>query len=178
MYIHSKHIVLFFFTFLPLVNTFAQTQKIGFFESDVILSYIPEYLGTEQRLQLLSEGWKQELSDIEAEIKILEDDYIAKEILYTLEIREQKQKKIQQKKDLRSTFLNQKFGPEGEYFQSQEELLEPIYRQISIAFNEVAKKQRFDYVFYRSGEIYLIYARNEWNLNELILIELGIDIDE
>ena len=51
-------------------------------------------------------------------------------------------------------------------------------RQIFTAVSEVAKKQGFDYVFDRSGDIYLVYARSEWNLNDAILIELGIDIDE
>ena len=34
--------------------------------------------------------------------------------------------------------------------------------------SEVAKKQGFDYVFDRSGDIYLVYARSEWNLNDAI----------
>ena len=51
-------------------------------------------------------------------------------------------------------------------------------RQIFTAVSEVAKKQEFDFVFDRSGDIYLVYARSEWNLNDAILIELGIDIDE
>ena len=79
---------------------------------------------------------------------------------------------------LHYTFLNNKFGPDGEYIQNQNELLEPIMRQIFTAVSEVAKKQGFDYVFDRSGDIYLVYARSEWNLNDAILIELGIDIDE
>lgn len=154
-----------------------QNQKIGFFESDFILSNIPEYSGIEQRLQLLSDGWRQELSEMDDEIIALEDDYAAKEILYTEEIRNEKQREIQQKKSQRDTFLNQKFGPDGEYFQSQDELLEPIMRQIFTAVSEVARKQGYDFVFDRSGDIYMVYARNEWNLNDVILIELGIDIE-
>lgn len=50
-------------------------------------------------------------------------------------------------------------------------------RQIFTAVSEVARKQGFDFVFDRTGDIYMVYARNEWNLNESILIELGIDIE-
>lgn len=70
----------------------AQDQKIGYFESEVILAQIPEYNGIEQRLQLLSDGWQQELDELDAEIEALEEDYKAKEILYTEEIRDQKKK--------------------------------------------------------------------------------------
>jgi outer membrane protein len=173
----SKHI--FLAVLVGLISTFAaaQDQKIGYFESDYILAQIPEYNGIEQRLQLLSDGWEQELDDMEAEIQALEEDYDAKEILYTDEIRAQKLAEIKQKKQARDAFLNQKFGPEGEYFQSQRNLLEPLQRQIFTAVRTVAQKQGFDFVFDRSGDIYMVYARGEWNLNEAILEELGIEVE-
>lgn len=155
----------------------AQDQKIGYFESDYILAQIPEYNGIEQRLQLLSDGWEQELDEMEDEIAALEEDFDAKEILYTEEIRNQKLEEIKQKKRARDTFLNQKFGPEGEYFQSQRNLLEPLQRQIFTAVRAVAQRQGFDFVFDRSGDIYMVYARGEWNLNEAILLELGIEVE-
>lgn len=170
--------IFFLLATLIIVDVEAQNQKFGYFESDFVLSNIPEYSGIEQRLQLLSESWKQELFEMDSEIEELEEDYAAKEILYTDDIREEKKLEIRQKKSQRDTFLNNKFGPDGEYIQNQNELLEPIMRQIFTAVSEVAKKQGFDYVFDRSGDIYLVYARSEWNLNDAILIELGIDIDE
>lgn len=170
--------IFFLLAILTIVDVEAQNQKFGYFESDFILSNIPEYSGIEQRLQLLSDSWKQELFEMDSEIEELEEDYAAKEILYTDDIREEKKLEIRQKKSQRDTFLNNKFGPDGEYIQNQNELLEPIMRQIFTAVSEVAKKQGFDYVFDRSGDIYLVYARSEWNLNDAILIELGIDIDE
>ncbi len=170
--------IIFLFLFCSIGIAQAQDQKIGFFESDLILQYMPEYNGIEQRLQLISDGWQQEIRDMDEEIILLEEDFEAKEILYTEEIREEKLLEIEQKKNERDTFLNQKFGPDGEYFQSQDDLLEPIMRQVFTAVREVARKQGFDFVFDRSGDIYMVYARNEWNLNEAILIELGIEIEE
>ncbi len=170
--------IFFSLAILTIVDVEAQNQKFGYFESEFILSNIPEYSGIEQRLQLLSDSWKQELFEMDSEIEELEEDYAAKEILYTDDIREEKKLEIRQKKSQRDTFLNNKFGPDGEYIQNQNELLEPIMRQIFTAVSEVAKKQGFDYVFDRSGDIYLVYARSEWNLNDAILIQLGIDIDE
>ena len=174
--IKRVHISLFVFLLTPLVAA-GQNQKIGFFESDFILAQMPEYQGIEQRLELLSEGWRQEIDEMNAEIQALEEDFEAKEILYTDEIRTEKLQEIQQKKKARDTFLNQKFGPDGEYFRSNDELLEPIMRQVFTAAQEVARKQGFDFIFDRSGDIYLVYARNEWNLNEAILIELGIEVE-
>ena len=156
----------------------AQDQKIGFFESDYILDQIPEYEGIQQQLQLLSEGWKEELGAMEQEITLMEEDFAAKEILYTDEVRTQRQNEIRQMKRQRDQFMAQKFGPEGEYFTRQRDLLEPLQRRVFGAVRTVAQRQGFDMVFDRSGDIYLVYARSEWNLNEDILRELGIEIDE
>ena len=155
----------------------AQDQKIGYFESDIVVAQLPEYGGIEQRLQLLSSGWQQEAQEMLAEVTALEEDYEAKEILYTQEIRSQKLAEIAQKKKQHQSFLQQKFGPTGEYFQQQSDLLEPIQRKVFSAARTVALEKGYDYIFDRSGDIYMIYARAEFDITADILFELGIDLD-
>lgn len=155
----------------------AQNQKLGYYESDFVLSKIPEYVGIEQRLKILSDGWKNEIQQKKLEIEALEQDYRAKEILYTEEIKKEKLGEIKSKKNQLDSFTAQKFGPSGEYFTKQKELLEPIQRQVFAAVRAVAQRNGFDFVFDRSGDIYMVYARGEWNLNEDILLELGIEIE-
>ncbi|MFA5668502.1 MAG: OmpH family outer membrane protein [Balneolaceae bacterium] len=158
--------------------TMAQNQKIAYFDSDVVLANIPEYQGIEQQLRLLTDTWKTELANKDKEIKALQQDYEAKEILYTDEIREQKKADISALLKAREGFMAQKFGPSGEYFTRQKELLEPIQRQVFAAVRTVAERQGVDFVFDRAGDIYMVFARSEWNLNESILLELGIDVDD
>ncbi|MEP4924036.1 MAG: OmpH family outer membrane protein, partial [Balneola sp.] len=106
----------------------AQDQKIGYYESDFVLSKIPEYGGIEQQLKILSDGWKNEIQEKRTEIDNLEQDYQAKEILYTDEIKKEKRQEINSKRQQLENFTAQKFGPNGEYFLKQKELLEPIQR--------------------------------------------------
>jgi outer membrane protein len=155
----------------------AQNQKIGYFESDLVVAQLPEYGGIEQRLQLLSSGWQQEAQEMLDEVTALEEDYQAKEILYTEAIRSQKLAEIAQKKKQHQSFLQQKFGPTGEYFQQQSDLLEPIQRKVFSAARTVALEKGYDYIFDRSGDIYMIYARAEFDITADILFELGIDLD-
>ncbi len=159
-------------------NLSAQNQKIGFFESDKILQKLPEYDGIQQQLDLLSTQWKEEVSRLAAEIQELKDDYDAKEILYTEEIRTKKQQEIAQKKKAKDRYLAQKFGANGEYFSRQKDLLEPIQRQIFTAMRAVAQRDGYDFVFDRAGDINMVYANSEYNLNDEILLELGIETDE
>lgn len=159
-------------------NVNAQSQRLAYFDSDIILENIPEYKGIEQELNLLSDQWKEEIERQSKEIKELRRDFEAKEILYTEEIKTQKQNEIKTLEKARETYMAQKFGPNGDYFKRSDELLEPLQRQIFAAVRIVAERQNFDYVFDRAGDIYMVYAKNDWNLNEDILLEMGIDIDD
>lgn len=173
-----KHLLIGLMIVGAAQTALAQDQKIGFYDSEFILQKIPEYAGIQQQLDLLSNQWKEQISVIEAEISALQEDYEAKEILYTEDIRKQKQREIALKKKEKEQYLAQKFGPEGEYFRRQRELLEPIQRRIFTAVRAVAGQQNYDFIFDRSGDIYMVYGNNEYNINEDILIELGIDIEE
>lgn len=163
------------FTF---VNTAAaQDQKIGYVDTDLVLSNMPAYQGIQQQLQSISAEWKNELELMEQEIERLKEDFNAKEILYTDEMREQKQQEIQQKINERQQFLEQKFGAEGEFFQQQKQLLEPIQREVINAINVVAERQNFDFIFDRAQNTGIIFSTEAWNLNDEVLQELGITLN-
>lgn len=169
--------VTFALLFLVTISATAQqNQKFGYVDSDFILERMPEYSGIEQRLNILSEAWRDELREMDNEIEELEEDFETREILYTEDIRQQKLNEIEALKREKEMFMEQKFGPEGEYFEQQKELLEPIQRKIFDAINKIAIRDGYDFVFDRSEDIRILYARNEWNLTEEVLLELGIDV--
>jgi outer membrane protein len=156
----------------------AQEQKIGYVDTDYILSQMSEYKGIQQQLSSISSEWNNKLNEMEQEINQLKEDYQSKEILYTDELKEEKKKEIQDKIDQRQQYLEQKFGEEGEYFQKQKELLKPIQRKVFEAINAVAEGQSFDFVFDRAQNSNMLYGVDEWNLNDEVLQELGITLND
>lgn len=172
-----KTLILPVFFLLSSVSLNAQNQKIGYVDTDVILSNMPEYAGIEQRLNLISQNWQQEIREKESEIAELERDFEAREILFSEEIRLQRLNEINQKIREKDRFIEDRFGPEGEYFTRQRELLEPIQRQIFDAITRVATRDNFDFVFDRAQDTKFLFVRSQWNLNTEVLIELGIDPD-
>jgi outer membrane protein len=170
--------ILILCTFLCETELIAQNQKIGFIDSDMIIEQMPEYAGVEQRLNLLSESWRDELRDMDREIERLKNEFEAREVLYTDEVREQRLSEIEDLEQNREQFLEEKFGPEGEYFQRQRELLEPIQRQVFDAVNRVADREGFDFIFDSAQDVRFLFARSEWNITEDILIELGLQTEE
>jgi len=136
---------------------------------------MPEYSGIEQRLNLLSEGWREEVREMEREIEELEQDFEAREILFTEEVRQQRLNEIENLRQQRDRLVEDRFGPQGDYFTTQESLLEPIQRQIFEALNEIARRQNFDFVFDRAQETRFLFVKEEWNITQDVMVEMGMD---
>jgi len=154
--------------------TIAQDQRIGYVNTDQILTQMSEYQGIQQQLSTISSEWNKQLDKMEQEIDQLKEDFEAKKILYTEELKKQKQQEIQKKVQQRQQYLDEKFGADGEYFEKQKELLEPIQRKVFDAINKVANDQNVDFVFDRAQNSSMLYGEQEWNLNKEVLQELGI----
>jgi outer membrane protein len=168
--------ILFIFGLMTDVNS--QNQKIGYIDSDFILSKIPEYTGIDQRLRQFVTTWNEEIAEMEQEIEALQEDFRAKEILYTPEVRREREQEISNKKRDLERYINNRFGPEGDYYRQQRDLLEPIQRKIVEAVGVVATRDGFDFVFDRSGDYVFFYTRTQWDLSIEVLLEMGIQVDE
>ena len=158
-------------------SLFAQ-QKIGYIDSDYIMEEIPEYTGIQQRLETIANNWKEEIDEMQVEIERLKQEFEAREILMTPEVRRQRQQEIDRKITEREQFIRQRFGPDGDYFRQQEELLEPLQQRILDAVVKVAERDGFDYIFDRSGDYLFLYSRQRWNLSRNVLEEMGIFVDD
>lgn len=160
------------------VTLSAQTQKIGYIDSEFILSKIPEYTGLSERMNVLSQQWKKELDEMQKEVDELQKDYDGKAILFTEEVKQQKLKEIEAKKQKINQFRTAKFGPTGEYFRKQQELLEPLQQRILEAVSKIAARDNYDFIFDRTGDYLFLYTKPQWNLSEDVLYELGIEPGE
>lgn len=155
----------------------AQNQKMGYINSEFILSKLPDYNGIEQRLATIVQGWATEFDIIEKEIQELKKDLQAKEILYTEQVRKDKQEEIERKAADKERLVQSKYGSDGEYFKTQEALLEPIQQKIMLAVRTVAERGNYDFVFDRAGDFLFLYTKPQWNLSNDVLKELGIEVD-
>jgi outer membrane protein len=155
----------------------AQNQRIGFVDTDQILSRMPEYAGIKQQLDQQVTVWQEELETLEEELKELTEEFQAREILYTEEVKEAKQNEINALQAKVNQFLQQKFSPEGDYFRIQKERLQPLQRTVFDAIRAVAEQDGYDLVFDRSQNIGLLYGDNRWDLTPRVLEELGIQED-
>lgn len=153
-------------------------QKIGYVDSQYILEQMPEYATVQQKLDRLEKQWEAELQKMQDEVDTMFQEYQARELLYTEEERKQKREQIMQKEQEIEQYRKNHFGPEGELYRRQEQLMRPIQERILQAIDEVARSEGYDYVFDKSGDFLFLFAREEHNVSERVLEELGIDTEE
>jgi len=163
---------------LPMASPIYAQQKIGYIDSDEIMRHIPEYTGIRQRLETIAQNWKEEIYEMQVEIERLKQDFEAREILFTPDIRRQRQQEIDRKIREREQYINRRFGPEGDYFRQQQELLEPLQLRILEAVVKVAERENYDHVFDRAGDYLFLYSRRRWDISRNVLEEMGIFVDE
>lgn len=157
-----------------LVGEARAQQKIGYVDSQSILEKLPEYATVQQKLDQLETEWRAEIQSQKEKVQKLKDEYQASELLYTDEERKQKRQAIQKAQKKVEQLRQRYFGPEGQLYTRQKKLMRPIQERVLSATEEVATQKGYDYVFDKSEKVLFMYARDEHNLNESVLRELGI----
>lgn len=158
--------------------TTAQAQEIGYVDTEYVLNQIPEYATVQQKLDKLEQKWRSEIQQKEREIQKLEQEFEARELLYTEEERKKKQQAIRQARREVEQLRQKYFGPEGQLYSRQKDLMRPLQERILKAAETVATTEGYDYVVDKKGEALFLYAREEHDLSDKVLRELGITVDQ
>lgn len=153
-------------------------QRIGYIDSQSILDKVPEYASVQQKLNQLEKKWRSEIQTKKEEVQALREEFRAWELLYTEEERRQKQTEITKAQREVEQLRKRYFGPDGQLYTRQKELMRPIQESILKATEEVATEQGYDYVFDKGERVLFMYAREDHNLNEAVLQQLGINTTE
>lgn len=164
-------LLLFVLQVLPV-----SAQKFGYIDSEYILNKHPDYKVIQQELQTLSNEWKKEAQNLDKEIKELYDQLKAEEVLLTEEMYQQRLNDIKQKQQESQAFNSRIFGIDGQYYQKQAELLQPLQSKIYDAIERVSRKNGLAVLFDKAaGPSAIIYTDPRHDYSEFILEELGIE---
>jgi len=157
-------------------QTWAQ-QKIAYVDSQYIYGKYPEFATAQQKLDRMAQEWQQEIETQQREVDELFQEYQARELLYTQEERQRKRDEILNVENAVERLRMQYFGPDGDLFKQQETLLRPIQEKVLAAIEEIAEAEGYDYVFDKSGDVVFFYFREQYDLSNQVLEELGIEIE-
>jgi outer membrane protein len=100
------------------------------------------------------------------------DDYERRKLSMSDQRRAEVERELVAAEDKISAFRQEKFGVEGELFKKQEEVMKPVQNKVFNAIQEVAEEEELDFVFDRSGDIIFLYAKDEYDITNLVLEKL------
>jgi outer membrane protein len=170
-----KKFIVFFLGGLILFsfNSFAQL-KIGYVDSNTIMDNLPDAQDARQKLDALIQDWQKQLNDLQAQWQQKYDDYQKRKLIMTDQTRSDTEAELVKLEQQVSDFREKKFGTNGELFQKQDELMKPVQNKIFNAIQEIAKEEDLDFVFDRSGDVMLLYAKDQYDLTSKVLDRLKL----
>jgi len=164
----------YIFLIVLLIGTAGLAQSYAFIDSDFILSSIPEYKESKEKLDKLAETWTKEIEDRLSLLQTQKENFNKEEILLPSE--EKKKRKLEIDKLEKETIdlQTKRFGLNGDYFLKRQELVKPIQDRIYIAMKKVAKAEGYTFVFDKANQSTLIYADKDADISSSVLSEMGI----
>ncbi len=159
---------------LIILGSKASAQKFAYVDSEYILSQMPEYRSVQKQLDDLAQQWQKELDTKMSEVEKIYREYQDEKVLLTEEVRQRRERSIDDKEKAAKDFQKAKFAAEGELFKKRMELVKPIQDKVFDAIQKVAKKGGYDFIFDKSGEVVMLYSNAKFDKSDDVLQEMGI----
>jgi len=161
-----------FLCFLAINDTFA--QKFGYVDTQYVLSRMPEYKEAQAEIEKLAKGWEEEINGMYKKVEEMETALMAEEVLLTAEMSAERRIEIDREWKEVHEYQKQIFGFDGLYFLKKKELVKPVQDQVFEAVEKVAKNNRLQIVFDKSGDLVMIYTDPIHDYTDYVLEELGL----
>lgn len=169
----KKYILIAALFFVGSNLIFAQTQKIGYVDSQVILNQLPEAIKAQGDLDALSNKWSAHLDSMTANYQKALADYQQKASKMTDKEKLDVQQKLVSQEQQIIDYRKDKFAQgTGEIYKKQDEIFGPVKTKIYAAIKEVAKAEGMKFVFDKAGDVVLLYADPQYDLTYKVLDRL------
>jgi len=162
----------YFILTLVLVSFVLAEIKIGYVDSNEIMSNFEEVRQVQVDLEKEQRRLEGDFNNLVSRLDSLKQDYERQRLLMSETRRNEKENEITNMEQSIQKFQLDKFGPEGEIYRKQNQLLKPVLGKIDAAIQQVGSDRGYDYILdAMSGA--LLYALDSHNLTEAVMDELS-----
>lgn len=146
-------------------------MKLGYIDSNRIMSEFENVRDIQVELEKEQRKLEAEYNGMISQLDSLKQVFEKQRLLMSENRRKEKENELINMERNIQEFQMKKFGPEGEIFRKQSQLLAPILEEVDAAIKVVAAQRGYDYVFDAvSGAI--VYALEANDLTDQVLKEL------
>ena len=157
---------------LALASLAFADVKIGYVDSNEIMNNFDEVRQVQADLEKEQRRLESEFNELVYSLDSLKQDFDRQRLLMSDTRRNEKENEILNKEKSVQKFQLDKFGPEGEIYKTQNQLLKPVLAKIDDAIQKVGSERGYDFILdAMSGA--LLYALDSHNLTEDVMDELA-----
>ncbi|HZV11583.1 MAG TPA: OmpH family outer membrane protein [Candidatus Kapabacteria bacterium] len=156
-------------------GVFSDNTRVGYIESEEITKKFQDFQEAQQRVDAAANAWKKEFEGMQSSLRMKEDSLEKYRLVWSAPEKTNMERAIVDLKGKIEDYWTHKFGPgNSEYTQLDDETMRPIYQKIFAAVQDVAKEDKYDFVFDKTGEVLLLYANPNNDLTRDVMDKLGI----
>lgn len=166
----TKRVLILVLSLFILGITYAQkAQKFAYIDMEYILENIPEYQEANQQIVLKVQKWQAKIAKQQNEIEVLKTNLDNERPLLTADLIEDREEDI----DIRQEELNKTqemyFGTKGDLYRLRKQFVKPVQDQVYNSIQEIAKKQKYDFVLDKSSDLIMLYSNNRFDISERVV---------
>jgi outer membrane protein len=150
----------------------AQEIKLGFVNADKVVVASSGYRDAEAQFKKQRDAWNQELDSRSRELKAMEEDFKAQELMLSDDKKREKLTELQNRRLELERYYEQIFGPSGEAARKNEELLRPILDRVQQIITELGEQEKFTMIF-DSSNMGIAYAAQGVDLTQKVIDRLN-----
>jgi outer membrane protein len=152
---------------------FAQTQKIGYVNTQTIMEQYSGAIAAQSKVDGILSKLTAQRDSMAQSYQLALDNYQKQQGTMSDDMKAQTEQRIvKQQQDLQK-FQQEKFSqPNGEIYVKNEQIMGPVRDKVKAAINEVAKQMGYSFIFDKSSEVVLLYADDAYDITLEVLLKL------
>lgn len=132
---------------LLLARPSAAQIKIGYVDSQKILESYKEAQDAQKQLAEINKGWEDEARNMQRDLQTKQDELESQALLLSDEKRKEKEADLQNLYLRFQQFQQEKWGPQGEAYKKQNDLMKPIIEKVQGVIKKLGAEEKYDYIF-------------------------------
>lgn len=142
--------------FAMTATTYA--QRIAVVDITEVLNSMEAYTGAQTELDATAEKWRQEISSEQEKISGMYNAYQAEQVLLSDDAKLKKENEIIALEKKVRDLQRKRFGPDGDLFRKQQDLVAPIQQTVYNAIEDYAAERGYDFIFDKGGSAGILFA--------------------
>ena len=136
---------------------------------DYILSNIDDYKTANEEYDIKLNLWRKEIESRTNKIESRSKELAIKKPLLPDEVYQNLIDEIDFDKKQLEQYAQKRFGPKGDWLVQEKILIQPIQDEVLAIVQEIADKNKFDFIFDKSSAIIMLYSEKKYDISELVL---------